>query len=85
MEIDEPGRRSRAPSMEERIDAAAHALMTDPQFEPLRAWWEREAFRAVTGQGPVDVNRLIMAQGDRERLLAIGIRADRHRAKLGGG
>jgi len=67
---------------EERIDRACFEFMTAVDFEPLRLWWEREALRSVLPPGPVDSNRLLMLQGDRERYLAIMMRAERHRRRL---
>lgn len=67
---------------QDKIDHACHVLMTDPELAPLRGWWEAEALRGALPPGPVDPSRLAMAQGDRERLLAVMSRANRHRSKL---
>jgi hypothetical protein len=65
----------------ERIDEACHRLLTDPALKPLLAWWEGEALRSKMPAGPVDPMRLAMAQGDRERLLAVMQRASQHVAR----
>lgn len=69
---------SEAPSEQERINRACHLLMTVPEMAPLRAWWEASSLRAAMPAGPVDPLRLAMAQGDRERLLAVMARASQH-------
>lgn len=63
----------------ERVNEAAHRFLTDDGLRALREWWELQTSNAMTPPGPVDPLRLAMAQGDRERLLAIKVRADAHR------
>lgn len=60
------------------IDAAAFRLMDDPGFKPLLIWWELQLTNGAVGPGPVCPYRLAMAQGDRQRLLAIRLRAGQH-------
>jgi len=62
----------------EKIDRACHMLLTHADLRPLVAWWEAASLRAKLPDGPVDPHRLLMAQGDRERLLAVMERANRH-------
>lgn len=65
------------------IDRACFVLMSDPEFEGLRLWWQVEAMQTVLAPGaPVDPLRLAMQQGDRERLLAIQQRAEAHRRRI---
>jgi hypothetical protein len=65
----------------ERIDRACFQLLTDPDLRALVGWWEAEALRSKLPPGAVDSGRLLMAQGDRERLLAVMERAGRYKAK----
>jgi hypothetical protein len=80
-EIDEP--QERVTGTAARIDLACYRFMTDPALAPLRAWWEGEVERVALPPGPVDRDRLVMAQGDRERRLSIMSRAERHRVSKG--
>jgi hypothetical protein len=74
---------SQQPTMEERIDEACFRFMTDPALAVLRASWEGQTLRSVLPPGPIDTNRLLMSQGDRERYLSIMSRADRHKSRRG--
>lgn len=68
---------------QQAIDRACFLLMSEPDFEALRLWWQVEAMHAVLPPGSqVDPMRLAMAQGDRERLLAIQQRAEAHRRRM---
>jgi hypothetical protein len=72
----------RKPSAQERIDRACYRLLTDPELRALVGWWETEALRSRLPAGPPDQGRLLMAQGDRERLLSVMERAGRHQAVM---
>jgi len=61
------------------LNAACAAFMREPALKPLLAWWAGELCLPVAG-GPVDPLRLAMAQGDRERLMAVQMRAAKHDA-----
>jgi hypothetical protein len=79
-QAEEPGPAER---QKQAIDRACFVLMTDPEFEGLRLWWQVEAMQTALPPGaPVDPLRLAMAQGDRERLLAIQQRAEAHRRRI---
>jgi hypothetical protein len=54
-----------------RVRFAAHQFLNDPALAPLLLWWQASSLHGVLPPGPVDPLRLAMAQGDRERLLAI--------------
>lgn len=65
------------------IDRACFRLLDSPEFRALIEWWELGLTNApVPADRPVDPLRLVMAQGDRERLLAVKMRADQHRRRL---
>ncbi len=67
------------------MNRACHALLTDPELQPLVLWWELGLANALVPPGPVDPLRLAMAQGDRERLLGIRVRAAAHQSSQGNG
>ncbi len=67
------------PVTQGQVDRAAFRLLTTPEFAPLIQWWELQLTNGLTPAGPVDPLRLAMAQGDRERLLGIKLRADAYR------
>jgi hypothetical protein len=62
----------------QKIDRACNRLLIDPELRPLLLWWETTSLRARLPDGPVDASRLLMVQGDRERLLAVMERGRRY-------
>jgi hypothetical protein len=70
-------------SDDERINRACFRLLTDADLAPLVQWWELQLANAMTPPGAVDFGRLAMAQGDRERLTGIKVRAMKHRETEG--
>jgi hypothetical protein len=66
----------------DQIDRACYRLLTDPDLRALVGWWESESLRAAMPPGPVDTSRLLMKQGDGERLLRIMQRASAHQARM---
>lgn len=72
-----------AQRQERAIDRACYRLLTEDDFEAFRLWWEITVNSSVVPPGvAVDPLRLVMAQGDRERLLAIRQRAEAHRRRM---
>lgn len=72
---------SEKPAAEDAINEACHRLLTTPALRPLLDWWEIHLSMAALPPGPIDPLRLVMAQGDRERLQQIKARAAQHKTK----